>query len=193
MKFSLKYHKNNFVFSADQEKKKAILQAINQRSVREAWDENGGPPKSRSQWSQQPALDSAVFNRQSIMNDSCSPALSIQGTATNAPTDMNTPGRSQWNSAPRGTLINALEHANVYDGTLISTTNSQASDINLKTSANQVSPDHKNRTYALSSSKPISYSHPIIDVPQVPVKDNVVAEDLSETLKPQPQQDKPNK
>ncbi|CAF2765027.1 unnamed protein product [Rotaria sp. Silwood2] len=175
--------------SVDQDKRKAILQNLNERSVREAWQEHGGPPKSRLQWNQQPRLDSAILNRQSIMNDSCLTDLNIQGQAMNIG-NVNTPNRSQWGSGPRGTIINVLEHANVYDNTMTSTTNNDTSDISLKALINRVNPNRKNETYIISSSKPVTSSNPTVDISKKPIENDLVVEELNETLKSSTKQNK---
>ncbi|CAF3681032.1 unnamed protein product [Rotaria sordida] len=176
--------------SLDQEKKKAILQNVNERSVREAWQEHGGPPKPRSQWNQQPALNSAILNRQSIMIDTCLTDLNVQGQAINIG-NVNTPNRSQWGSGPRGTIINALEHANVYDHTMSSTMNTETSNINLTALANRVNPNRKNETYIISSTKSVTSSNPTIDISKKPtIENDLVVKELNETLKSQSKQDK---
>lgn len=168
-----------FSFSAEQERKKAVLDNLNRKSVREGWEEQGGPPKSRPQWSQQARLDSAVLNRQSVMNDSCLSELSVQGQGMNLG-NANTPVRSQWGAAPKGTIISVLERANVYDHTMTSTTNSEAADITLKGLANRVNPAKKNETYIISTPK--------ASVPEIekPMANDLVVEDLTKTLVPQP-------
>lgn len=174
-------------FSSSQEKKKAILQNVNERSVREGWQAHGGPPKSRQQWDQQQCLDSGIFNRQPIMNDSCSGDLSVQGQAVNL-SGANPPIRSQWGGAPRGTIINALEHATVYDQTVASTINSQALDIGLQQLPNHANQNRHNETFILTSSKLVTAAHPTIDIPKIPPANNGVAEALNRTLKPSSQQ-----
>lgn len=155
---------------------------MNKKSAREGWDEQGGPPQSRPQWGQQPRLDSAVFNRQSVMNDSCLTELNVQGQGINLG-NVNAPVRPQWGAAPRGTLINALERANVYDHTMASTMNTAASDISSRGLANRVNPTRKNETYIINTPT----SGPVIEKP---MGTDLVVEDLSQTLVPQPVQDK---
>ncbi|CAF1068990.1 unnamed protein product [Adineta steineri] len=168
--------------SANQERKKNILQDLNQKSARERWNEKGGPPKVRSQWNQQAPLDSAVLNRQSIMNDSCLSDLNIQGQAMNLERP-NTPNRQQWGAAPRGTIISVLEHANVYDNTLTSTVNTVTSDIGLKALANRVNPNRHNETYVISSPKPVISSNTTTDeISKKPKENDLVVEDLHGTL-----------
>ncbi len=58
------------IFSSEQERKKVIVQKPNEKNIREAWQEHGGPSKPRSLWNQQPHIDSTVLNRYTPMNDS---------------------------------------------------------------------------------------------------------------------------
>jgi len=170
----------------EQERKKSILQNVNQRSAREGWLEQGGPPKARPQWNQQARLDSAILNRQSIMNDSSLTDLSVQGQAMNLG-NVNTPNRPQWGGGPRGTIINVLERANVYDHTMTSTTNSETSDISLKALSNRVNPNRKNETYVISSPKSVVASNATVEKP---MENDLIVEDLNQTLTSKPKQDK---
>jgi hypothetical protein len=43
---------------------------VNEKNVREGWQEHVGPSKPRSLWNQQPQIDSAILNRYTPMNDS---------------------------------------------------------------------------------------------------------------------------
>ncbi|CAF4682464.1 unnamed protein product [Rotaria sp. Silwood1] len=174
--------------SSEQEKKKAILQNLNAKVVREAWEQYGGPPKSRSQWNQQPHLDSAILNHQPVMNDSCLPDLSIQGQAMNID-NINTPNRSQWGNGPRGTLINVLERANVYDNTMTSTTNNATSNISLKVPVNRTNRNRNNETYVISSSKLGVPSIPKIDIEKKPIENDLVVEEFNATLKSRSKKD----
>lgn len=161
---------NNINFNSEQERKKAILDNLNKKSVREGWDEHAGPPKSRPQWSQQARLDSAVLNRQSVMNDSCLTELSVQGQGINI-SNANAPVRSQWGAAPKGTIISVLERANVYDHTMASTINDETSDISLKGLANRMNPTRKNETYVVSTPA----ARPVIEKP---MENDLIVEDL---------------
>jgi len=173
-------------FSSEQERKKSILQNLNDKIVREGWHEQGGPPKSRPQWNQQARLDSAVLNRQSVMNDSCLSDLSIQGQAMNLG-NVNTPNRPQWSGGPRGTIISVLERANVYDHTMSNTTNNETSDISLKALANRMNPNRKNETYVISSPKSVASSNSTVEKP---IENDLVVEDLNQTLTSQPKEEK---
>jgi hypothetical protein len=92
---------------------------------------------------------------------------------------VNTPHRSQWSGGPRGTIISVLEHANVYDQTMSSTTNNETSDISLKALANRVNPNRKNETYIISSPKPVVSTNPTTEKP---IENDLVVEDLNQTL-----------
>jgi hypothetical protein len=59
-----------FIFSSEQEKKKPVVQKVNEKNVREGWQEHVGPSKPRSLWNQQPQIDFAILNRYTPMNDS---------------------------------------------------------------------------------------------------------------------------
>ncbi len=120
------------------------------------------------------------------MNDSCLSDLSVQGQAMNLG-NVNTPNRSQWGSGPRGTIINVLEHANVYDHTMTSTTNSETSDISLKALVNRVNPNRKNETYIISSPKTVVSVNPPVEKP---MENDLVVEDLNKTLSSPIKQDK---
>ena len=168
-----------------QEKKNAILRNVNQASAREGWVEQGGPPKSRPQWSQQAHLDSAMLNRHSIMNDSSMSDLSVQGQAMNLATP-NTPVRPQWGGAPRGTILNVLEHANVYDHTLTSTAGTDASGIGLSALARRVNPNSKNETNVVITPKPAAASSAVVE--KKPVATDLVVEDFNGTFTIRPNQ-----
>ncbi|CAM4777694.1 unnamed protein product [Rotaria magnacalcarata] len=172
--------------NADQNKKKAILRNVNERSVREAWQSRGGPPKSRSHWNQQPVLDSAVLNRQSIMNDSSLTDLNIHGQAMNL-ASVNTPRRPQWGGGSPGTIINVLEQASVYDHTILDAPKNETSHVSLIALANRMNLDRKNDTYVISNSKPVPPSHPVIGTLAKPKENDLVVEKLNETLKSQVQ------
>jgi hypothetical protein len=101
--------------------------------------------------------------------------------------NVNAPNRSQWGSGPRGTIINVLEHANVYDHTMTSTTNSETSDISLKALANRVNPNRKNETYIISSPKTVVSVNPPVEKP---MENDLVVEDLNKTLTSPIKQDK---
>lgn len=115
------------------------------------------------------------------MNDSNLSNLSIQGQGMNLE-NVNTPNRPQWGNGPRGTIINVLERANVYDHTMTSTMNTTTSDISLKASANRVNPDRKNETYLVSSPKSVASSNSTV---QKPIENN-----LNQTLTSKSKQDK---
>jgi hypothetical protein len=184
--FSELFYLKAFISSSEQEKRKAILQSVNQKSVVEDWEKHGGPPKPRSQWDQQARLDSAVFNRQTVMNDSCSPNLSINGQAMNL-NNINTPNRQQWDGGPRGTIINALQNANVYEDTMINET----SDVSLKALSNRGNPNRKNETYVISTAKSNISSSPTL--PTKPIKTDLIVEELNDTLTPQSKSTKSQK
>jgi hypothetical protein len=120
------------------------------------------------------------------MNDSCLSDLSVHGQAMNFG-NVNTPNRLQWGGGPRGTIINVLEHASVYDHTLTSTTNSETSDISLKALSNRVNPNRHNETYVISNPKPIASSNLPVGKP---MENDLVVEDLSQTLTVPIKQDK---
>jgi hypothetical protein len=122
------------------------------------------------------------------MNDSCLSDLSVQGQAMN----MGHPNRQQWGGTPRGTIISVLEHANVYDHTLTSTANKETSDISLKALANRVNPNRKNETYIISS-KSVPSSNATSDVSKKPIENDLVVEELNETLTSQPKEDNTQK
>jgi hypothetical protein len=122
------------------------------------------------------------------MNDSCLSDLSVQGQAMN----MGHPNRQQWAGTPRGTIISVLEHANVYDHTLTSTANKETSDISLKALANRVNPNRKNETYIISS-KPVPSSNATSDISKKPIENDLVVEELNETLTSQPKEDNTQK
>ena len=121
------------------------------------------------------------------MNDSCLSDLSVQGQAMNLG-NPNPPNRSQWGAAPRGTIISVLEHANVYDNTLTSTVNTETSDISLKALANRVDPNRKNETYVLSSPKAVASSNPTGAIPKKTIKNDLIVEELNETLTSRPKE-----
>ena len=132
-----------------------ILSNLNERSAREGWVDNGGPPPSRPLWGQQARLDSGVLSRQSLMNDSSTPNLSVQGQGMNLATP-NPSSRPQWGGAPRGTILNALEQAHVYDETMSSTASNQTSDISARDVAKRMGASRANDTYVIASvNKPI--------------------------------------
>ena len=164
-------------FSSEQERKKAILQNLNDKVVREGWLDNAAPPRSRRRWNQQAHLDSVALNCQPVMNDSCLADLSVQGQAINL-AQVDTPRRSQWAEGPRGTIINVLEQANVYDHTMNSTANTATSAISVKALANRVNPDRKNETYVVRSVTPVASSSPIV---QKPIETDLVVEDFTRT------------
>ena len=170
-----------------QEKKNAILRNINQASVREGWQEQGGPPKARPQWNQQFQLDSDAFNRQAIMNDSSMSDLSLQGQAINLATP-NTPVRPQWGGAPRGTILNVFENAHAYDHTMTSTAGTDISVISLPASARRVNPNSKNDTYVVSAPKLVV--KPAAVVEKKPITTDLVVEDFNSTLIARPTQNK---
>jgi hypothetical protein len=120
------------------------------------------------------------------MNDSCLTDLSIQGQAMNLG-NVNTPNRSQWGGAPRGTIINVLERANVYDHTMSSTANSETSDISLKALANRVNTNRKNETFVISSPKSVVSSNSTVEKP---IENDLIVEDLNQTLTSKAKQDK---
>ena len=109
------------------------------------------------------------------MNVSMTSNLSIQGQQMNIG-NANAPVRSQWGGGPRGTIINVLEHASVYDHTM----NNATSDIGLKAPANRVNPDRKNETYVITSPKSSASSSPTI--PRIPVQTDLIVEELNDTL-----------
>lgn len=163
--------------SSEQERQKAILQNLNDKVAREGWSDKSASPRSRRRWAQQGRLDSAALNIQPVMNDSCFTDLSIQGQAMNlAPVD--TPRRSQWEGGPRGTIINALEQANVYDHTMNSTANTTTADMNVKPLPTRVNPDRKNETYVVRIITPADSSNPTV---QKPAETDLVVADLNRT------------
>ncbi|CAF1193266.1 unnamed protein product [Adineta ricciae] len=164
--------------SANQVRKDSILQEINRRSVQENWHEKGGPPKGRPQWNQQVRLDSAVLSRQSVMNDSCAPDLSIQGQAMNLANPIPS-NRPQWGAAPRDTLINALEHANAHESTIASTVQKDAFEFNLQPLHNRLSSSQKNETYVISSPKA---STGATETRKDSMENHTVDKDLDKTL-----------
>ncbi|UJR13867.1 hypothetical protein I4U23_000875 [Adineta vaga] len=178
--------------SANQERKNNILQNLNQRSARENWHDKGGPPKSRPQWNQQARLDSAVLNRQSVMNDSCAPNLSIQGQAMNF-ANPSTPNRPQWGAAPRDTLINALECANAHESTIASTVSKDTFEINLQPLSNRLSSSQKNETYLISSPKSTISSNATDITTKKSTENGVTTEELDRTVTSQPKEDNKEK
>lgn len=159
-------------------RKNNILQEVNRRSMQENWHEKGGPPKGRPQWNQQARLDSAVLNRQSVMNDSCTPDLSIQGQAMNLANPIPS-NRPQWGAAPRDTLINALERANAHESTIAGTVQKDAFDFNLQPASNRLSSSQKNETYVISSPKT---STDTTETAKDSTENHTVAKDLEKTL-----------
>lgn len=164
-------------FSSEQERKKAILQNLNEKVVREGWVDSAASPRSRRRWNPQAHLDSAAFNCRPAMNDSSLADLSVQGQAINL-AQVDTPRRSQWEGGPRGTIINALEQANVYDQTMNSTANTATSDISVKALVNCVNPDRKNTTYLVRSATPVASSSPPV---QKPSETDLVVADFNRT------------
>lgn len=103
------------------------------------------------------------------MNDSCSPNLSVQGQGMNL-ANVNTPS-NRWGDGPKGTIVNILERAKVYDHTMTSTMNNETSDINLKALSNRVNPDKKNETYVIHSSKTNASSNSSNEISKKPIEE----------------------
>ncbi|CAF3325181.1 unnamed protein product [Rotaria sp. Silwood1] len=165
---------------------------INEKIIREAWQECDVHPTPRSLWNQQPHIDSTVLNRFTPMNDSSvsnAPNLMIQGQAMNIISE-NRSNRPKWSNAARGTIISVLERAPAQDHTMSSTTdstdNNQTSHISLINLAKRVDPNKKNETYVIpNTNESINLT---CDISNKPIINDLTVEDCDLTLTNQTKQ-----
>ncbi|CAF0961113.1 unnamed protein product [Adineta steineri] len=178
--------------SSEQEKRKAILKKLNEKIVREGWQEYGASPNAHLLY-QQRQINPSIGNHHTPINNSPNsnvPNLMIVGQPMNI-INGNGSNRQQPSDASRGTVISVLERARAQNHLRSDIKNSiednATSDISLINLAKRLDPTNKNDTYVLPNLN--ESSNPTCDMSNKPIKADLVVEDLDATLITQVKED----